>query len=466
MILEWHNTFDAGSAAWILVATAAVLVLFGPGLWLFYSGLAARRNLAELARTWLVLLAALSVTWSMWIYSLAFGPSWGTVPSVETAEPVVTDLRDMLGVSGRTPYAADAIAEMGRGGVVGGTDYMALGGLTPRITGTGSMYTSRRPVHHLPHTLFMVFQMGLFVAAAAPLAVALSPRVSRTVLVAFAVVWGTLVYAPLAHWIWGEGWLGERGALDFAGGLFHIGIGFSALACAIVLGRGGRTADPASSAAAVPELPEATPASDATLANIGGALTWGGAVLLYSAFTWKADGRAAATLLNTQLAAAAALLTWIATERFVWHRNNPLGACAGAVAGLCAIAPASGLVLPQSAMIVGVVAGVVGCMALHGVRGPMAGNAAWGVFAVQGVAGALGMLLVGVFATSSAAGLTREGRAIEGLVGGNSGQLALQAIALAAAAAWAFLVTAVLAFGLRLAPARAPTERPPATDVT
>jgi Amt family ammonium transporter len=206
-------------------------------------------------------------------------------------------------------------------------------------------YPLRRPGDAVPHLLFMAFQLGIFIAAAAPLVVCLSPGLALWGRMLFVTLWGTLVYAPIAYWIWGGGW--HASTLDYAGGIVvQVTVGFSALALALVL------APPASG----PEQPQTTP--HLALLALGTVLFWAGSLITNASHSLSASAGSTNACVATHLAACTGILGWAGCEWLVRGTASPSGICAGAMAGLFTIAPACGYVAPQSALLIGVAAGV------------------------------------------------------------------------------------------------------------
>ena len=444
--MEWHSQFVTGEIAWMATATVCLLLLLWPGLLLSFGGLLCRRDLARSAPQWLTVLAVLCLVWGLWSYSLAFAPSWENAPAAESAPPIESNLQELME---RSEKNEDKSREMGRGGVIGGLEYAGLRGLAPNAGTRLPIFPTRRPAHHLPHLLFMAFQMIVFVAIQAPLLLVALDGSKFGRLVLFAVVWGTLVYPPVAHAVWGDGWLSTRGALDLGGGLLHLSVGCSALACAVAFGPGDH---PAASAGVAPAPTGEPDSGDLLRAASGTLFVWCGACALHASGGILVDsaGQASVAFFNTILAAIAGLLAWKGTSHFVWKTASPFDPCAGALAGVVAVAAGSGYVAPQSALAVGVAAGVTGSVVLGLLRGPIERRPALLVFVIQGVPAILGILLAGVFATSGVAPVRHDGTQVEGLIGGNAGQLAVQGIAVAAASAWAFGATLLIALLMNL----------------
>jgi Amt family ammonium transporter len=435
MITAWQEEFDPGQVAWLLVVSGLSLLLYWPGLTLFYAGLLRHPAPGALVHRWLALTTTLTLTWCLWAYSLAFGPSWGTVPrpDPDRAAPVLSNVQLMMELE---DAKEDETETQGRGGIVGDTDFILMRGHTPNSGQSGPAFPVIRKARQLPQLLFMMFQLMLFIAVPAPLLVVLSGRMNTVACLAFAVVWGSIVYAPLAHWLWGEGWLDARGAIDSSGGLLHVATGVSALMCAWAMNRGAALPVPMEESAAV-----ALPASHIVLTGIGAALCWVGALFVHSGLTLQPDGRAAGAMLNSHLAATAGYLAWTVTGRFLNRRRGFGENSAGVLAGLASIATGAGYVLPESALLIGGVAGTICCIAFELLRAAIVRRGAVAIFVIQGLAGATGALLAGVFATSAMAGMDRTGVPIEGVVGSNPALLGTQATAIAATAVLALAGT-------------------------
>lgn len=287
---------DTGDTAWIMVATALVMLMI-PGVAFFYGGMVRRKNALSTLMLVFSTMALIGVQWVLWGYSLAFGP-------------------DVVGF-------------------VGGLNHLGLSGVGMEPSGT------------IPHLLFMMFQ-GMFAIITVTLIVGgIVERVKFSAWLVLAVLWATLVYDPIAHWVWGGGWLGELGALDFAGGtVVHINAGISALAIVLVLGArkgfGKISMEP----------------HDIPMTVLGTSLLWFGWFGFNAGSALAADGIAANAFVTTNTATAAAAFTWMGLSLLRWA-PSALGAATGAVAGLVAITPAAGFVTPLASIRIGIGAGVV-----------------------------------------------------------------------------------------------------------
>ena len=373
------DKINSGDTAWLL-ASAALVMLMTPALGFFYGGLVRRKNVLATIMHSFFILCLISVQWVLWGYTLAFGPDIG--------------------------------------GLIGGLDWAAL-------RGVGQEPGPYAPT--VPHEAYMVFQMMFAVITPALITGAFAERKRFKAFVVFTLLWATFVYDPVAHWVWGGGWLGQLGALDFAGGtVVHITSGVSALVAALVLGRRvGYGRDPIEP-------------HDATMTVLGASLLWFGWFGFNAGSAISAGGLAANAFVVTNTAAAMAALTWMTVS---WlHKGAPsvLGAAAGAVAGLVAITPASGYVDVSASILIGLGAGTF-CYAGIQLTKRLRVDDALDVFGVHGVGGAWGALATGLFAT-----LAVNSAARDGLIAGNPGQLGIQAIAVAASIGYSAVMTFVI----------------------
>ena len=372
---------NTGDTAWILVSTALVM-LMTPGLAFFYGGLVRTKNvLSTIMHSWFIL-ALVSITWVVFGYTLAFGPS--------------------------------------QGGLIGGLDHLFLRGVGVE---PGAYATT------IPAMLFVAYQMMFAIITPALITGAFAERKSFRAFVVFAFLWSTLVYLPLCHWVWNvDGWLFKLGVLDFAGGtVVHISSGVAALVAALYLGRRIRAES------------ERFEPHNVTYVVLGGALLWFGWFGFNGGSAWAANGIAVNAFLVTNTAAAMASLTWL----FVgWiHKGAPsiVGAVSGAVAGLVAITPASGYVDVSGALVIGLAAGSI-CYGAILLRERLQVDDALDVWAVHGVGGTLGALLTGVFASTAVNPVVNGG----GLLESGSPTLLINQL-IAVVATWVFSGTMTLA---------------------
>jgi len=369
---------NTGDTAWVLVSTALVM-LMTPGLAFFYGGLVRQKNvLSTIMHSWFIL-ALVSLTWVVYGYTLAFGPS--------------------------------------KGGLIGGLDHLLLNGIGMEA----STYATT-----IPATLFVVYQMMFAVNTPAHITGAFAERKNFKAFVVFAFLWSSVVYLPLCHWVWNvDGWIAKLGALDFAGGtVVHISSGVSALVAALYLGKRIRKES------------ERFEPHNITYVVLGAGLLWFGWFGFNAGSSWAANGLAANAFLVTNTAAAAGSLAWL----FVgWrHKGAPslVGAASGAVAGLVAITPASGYVNVSGALVIGLSAGVI-CYAAILLRERLQVDDALDVWAVHGVGGTLGALLTGVFASTAINPVVAH----RGLLESGGFSLVISQV-IAVVATWAFAGTA------------------------
>jgi ammonium transporter, Amt family len=375
---------NAGDTAWVLVSSALVLMMTAPGLALFYGGLVRRKNVLATLMHSFILLAMISVQWVLWGYSIAFGPDIG--------------------------------------GVVGNLAYVGL----TTVGGEPGPYAKT-----IPHLAYMIFQ-GMFAAITPALITGtFAERMKFTTFLVFGLLWATCVYDPLAHWVWGGGWMQAMGALDFAGGtVVHISSGVSALVCALVVGK--RHGFPTEYMA-----PHNLP-----LVVTGAALLWVGWFGFNAGSALAADGIAANAFVTTNTAAAMAALTWMFAEWYQAGKPTMLGAASGAVAGLVAITPGAGFVTPLSAILIGGIAGIL-CFYAVVMKHRLGYDDALDVVGVHGIGGTWGALATGVFASKA---VNAAGR--DGLLFGDAGTLGIQILAVVATWLFAAVVTFLLLKGL------------------
>ncbi len=373
---------DSGDTAWVLTSAALVLLMTAPGLALFYGGMVRQKNALGTLMQSFIVLALISVQWVLWGYSLAFGPD--------------------------------------KGGIIGGLEWFGLNGVgaapNPDYAAT------------IPHQAFMLFQMMFAVITPALITGAFAERKKFSTFLVFILVWATLVYDPLAHWVWGDGgWLRKLGALDFAGGtVVHISSGISALAAALVIGkRKGYGHQP-------------MPPHNLPMTVMGASLLWFGWFGFNAGSALAANGLAAHAFTTTNTATAAAALGWMFTEWSSRGKPTVLGAASGAVAGLVAITPAAGFVTPMAAIVIGALAGVF-CYTACNLKTRLGYDDSLDVVGVHAVGGTWGALATGLFATK----LVNEGGG-DGLFYGNPKQLGIQLLAVVVTWVLAFVMTVII----------------------
>jgi len=379
---------NSGDTAWVLISTALVMLMTFPGLALFYGGLVRRKNvLATIMQSFFVL-CLISIQWILFGYSLSFGPDQG--------------------------HFIGSLAWFGLKGV----------GMAPNPDYAAT----------IPHLLFMAYQMMFAVITPALITGAFAERMKFSTYVVFTLLWATLVYDPVCHWVWGTGgWLKNMGALDFAGGtVVHVSSGISALICALVIGkRRGYGREPMSP-------------HNLTLTIIGAALLWFGWFGFNAGSALGANELAVWAFITTNTAAAAAALTWMFIEWKVTGKPTILGGATGAVAGLVAITPSAGFVTPLSAIIIGFLVGAVCYTSVAVIKLRFGYDDSLDAFGVHGVGGALGALLTGLLAQKL---INPAGN--NGLFFGNPGLFLTQAKGVIVTAAYAVSVTFILLKVLR-----------------
>jgi Amt family ammonium transporter len=388
------SPINAGDTAWILVCCSLVL-LMTPALALFYGGMVRRKNVLSTLILSFVFMALMSVQWVLYGYSLAFG----------------TDIN----------------------GVIGGLNFAGFNGV-------GAL-PNQDYSKTIPHGLFAAFQMMFAIITPALITGAFVERVKFKSVLLFGLIWATLVYDPLCHWVWGQGgWLKAMGVLDFAGGtVVHIAAGFSALAFALVIG-------PRRGYGKAPMEPHNIP-----LTVLGAGLLWVGWFGFNAGSALAANGVAVNALLTTNTSAATAGLVWMMLS-WLDGRPSPLGIATGMVVGLAAVTPASGFVTPMAAMVIGAVAAPLSYCTMR-FRDRRKLDESLDVWACHGIASTWGMIATGLFATVA---VNADGA--NGLFFGNAAQIGIQLLAVAITIVFSFVVTYVAArlldwsIGLRVTP--------------
>jgi len=373
------SEISAADTAWMIVATALVLMMTIPGLALFYSGMVRKKNvLATMAQS-LAAVALISILWVAFGYSLVF---------------------------------------VGDGPWLGNLDRLFLAGMT--------MDSINPAAKTIPESLFMLYQMTFAIITVALVAGSVADRMRFSAYLLFSIGWFILVYVPLAHWIWGGGFLGAAGVLDFAGGLVvHLSAGTGGLVAAIVIGRrrgfGTENLSP----------------FDLSLAVVGTGLLWVGWFGFNGGSALAANSRAVMAITATHLAACAGALTWGAIEWYIQRKPSVLGMISGAVAGLGTITPASGFVAPWNGVVIGVAAGAICFWACTWLKHRLRYDDSLDVFGVHGIGGLTGTLSTGFFATASIGGAS-------GLFEGNAHLLLTQLYGVAVTLVWSVVVTYIL----------------------
>jgi Amt family ammonium transporter len=372
---------DSGDTAWMLTSTALVLMMTIPGLALFYGGMVRKKNvLATIVQSFAVT-CLVSVLWMVAGYSLAF-------------------------TTGST--------------VLGGLSRVFMAGLT--VDSVSDLAKT------IPESVYMCFQLTFAIITPALIAGAFAERMKFSAMMWFMGLWSLIVYAPIAHWVWGGGFLGDLGVLDFAGGtVVHINAGVAGLVCALVLGKrkgfGVENMAP----------------HNLVLSVIGASLLWVGWFGFNAGSASAANGSAGMAMAVTQFATAAAALAWMFAEWMTRGKPSVLGVISGAVAGLVAITPASGFVSPSGSLAIGIVAGLVCFWGATGLKHAMGYDDSLDAFGVHGIGGFAGAILTGVFAQEAIGGTGHKG-----LIDGNAGQVLTQLWGCLVCMAWCAVATFII----------------------
>ena len=366
---------DTGNTAWMLISTVLVLLMTIPGIALFYGGLTKRKNVLNTIFLSLIAFAIATIIWVTYGYQMAFGTTLN--------------------------------------GIIGIPTNLLLSGITP-ATLSGS----------IPEILFIVFQLVFAGLAAAIISGSIVERMKTSSWIIFIIAWITLIYIPIAHWVWGGGWLMQLGALDFAGGtVIHINAGISALILALILGKRKDSR----------LLPH-----NVTLTVIGGAFLWFGWMGFNGGSALAANGIASYAIIVSIVASAAALITWVAIEA---KKGKPtvVGAISGAIAGLVGITPAAGFVDITGAIIIGIISAIISYYAISYLKSKLGYDDALDVMGIHGFSGIWGAIATGIFAVPyiNNAGI--------GLIAGNPGQVTIQIISVIATIAYSATITYIIA---------------------
>ncbi len=374
------DVLNTGDTAWMIVATALVMVMTPAGLALFYGGMSRSKNLLNTYAMTFVAYCLGSVIWMMWGYTIAFGPD--------------------------------------QAGLVGGLENLFLRGIgVNSLSGT------------IPTYLFVVFQMTFAGITVALVLGSIVDRMKFSSWIVFTVLWLTVVYSPICHWVWGGGWMSKMGALDFAGGtVVHINAGVAGLVLSLVVGK------------RIGYGKEAMFPSSISLTALGAALLWFGWFGFNAGSELAADGIAASAFLVTNTSAAMGALAWMFTEWVVKKKPTVLGIASGVVAGLVAITPAAGFVGMSASLIIGLVAGILGFFSVTVLKQKLGYDDSLDVFGVHGMCGVWGALATGIFANPA---ITQGAK---GLVFGNPKQLLIQAISIVGTASYTAIATLIVVY--------------------
>jgi Amt family ammonium transporter len=372
------SRIDTGDTAWMIVATALVMLMTIPGLALFYGGLAKRKDTLNTMAMSFVTYCIVSFLWVVYGFSFVFG----------------TDV----------------------GGIIGSTEKLFLSGV-----GVNSINGLAKTI---PEYIYIVYQLTFAAITVALASGGYIERMKFSAWVLFSILWLTLVYVPVAHWVWGGGFLQNMGALDFAGGtVVHINAGIAALVGALLLGK---------------RKEASLKPSNLTLVITGAGLLWFGWFGFNAGSALAANGLAGAAFINTNTATAMAAISWMFTEWIHTKKPTVLGLASGAVAGLVAITPAAGFVNVKGAIIIGILAGIVPYFAVATIKPKLGYDDSLDAFGIHGVGGTLGAILTGIFADPA---INDAGK---GLLFGNPGQLITQLIAVMVTLLYSGIMTFII----------------------
>ena len=379
-----EDALDTGNTAWMIVSTALVMMMTPAGLALFYGGMSRYKNLLNTLAMTFVSYCLASVIWMMWGYTLAFGSS--------------------------------------QGGMIGGFDHFFMSGIgVNSLSGT------------IPTFVFALFQMTFAGITVALILGSIVDRMKFSSWIVFTILWITFIYCPIAHWVWGGGWMGTMGALDFAGGnVVHINAGVAGLVLSLVLGK------------RIGYGKEAMFPSSIALTALGAALLWFGWFGFNAGSQLAADGVAASAFLVTNTSAATAALVWMFCEWIVTGKPTVLGIASGVVAGLVAITPAAGFVNLPAALFIGLIAGALGYFSVAVLKQKIGYDDSLDAFGVHGMCGIWGALATGLFANPA---ITESAT---GLLYGNPGQLWIQIVSIVATAVFTAVGTLIVIAATKL----------------
>ena len=386
-----QDELNSGDTAWMITASVLVLFMTIPGLSLFYAGLVRAKNVLSVMMQCFAITCMVTILWTLYAYGLAFGDGGALNAFVGMGNVLLSNV---------------------------GVD---------TVSGT------------IPESVFQMFQLTFAIITPALIVGAFAERMKFSAMLWFMAIWLTVVYAPVAHWVWGGGWLGEMGVLDFAGGtVVHINAGIAALVLCIVLGK----------RRGYPETPMAP--NSLVLTVVGASMLWVGWFGFNAGSQLAADGVAGMAMAVTHICTATAAFTWMVVEWVRHGKPSALGIATGAVAGLVAITPASGTVGPVGAILIGIASGVLCFFAATSLKRAMGYDDSLDVFGVHGVGGFVGAILTGVFTAEMFGGA--------GLDGGIGSQVVLQFIGAAATIVYSGVLTWIIlkvldgAIGLRVTP--------------
>ncbi len=392
---------NSGDTAWMLASVALVLLMTIPGLALFYGGMVRKMNVLSTVMQSFAITCLVTVLWMIYGYTLAFTCYGGTC-------------------------TGDGVAWMNNW----------IGGVSRLMMNVGLNTVNADLAPTIPETVYSCFQLTFGIITCALIVGSVADRMKFSALMLFITGWFTFVYVPIAHWVWGNGWLASYGVLDFAGGtVVHINSGIAGLVGALVLGKrkgyaahGGETFTP----------------HNLVLTMIGASLLWVGWFGFNAGSATAANGRAGMAMLVTQFATAAAALAWMSAEWMTKGKPSVLGIVSGAVAGLVAITPASGFVAPGGALVIGLAAGVICYWACTSLKNKMGYDDSLDTFGVHCIGGITGAILTGVFAVGVFSATSDTPGGTPGLLEGNAKQVLIQCVGVLTTLVWSGVISLIL----------------------
>ena len=439
----------AGHNAWMMTSCALVLFMTAPGLALFYCGLVRRKNVLSVMMQCIFLMGLMTIVWSLWGYSLCFGGTVDREDAIKQCEQQIKSLHQKLAlpdVLHDGPRAKKVIEKLeqqqrqlkelnGEGACskwIGNGQFIMMN----KVQGTWNKTTraTEFPTEgKIPRLTHMLFQGMFFIITPALICGAFAERIKFSTMVVFMVLWNTLVYCPLCHWMWDGGLFAQWGGLDFAGGaVVHISSGVAALVCAVVVGK------------RLGLESESMPPHNLTYTVTGTAMLWFGWFGFNAGSGLASDGLAASAFAATHFSAAAGALTWPTIEWLTRGKPTVLGTCSGAIAGLACITPAAGFVSPLTAILVGLLASICCYYACTALKARLGYDDSLDVFGIHGIGGTLGILLTGIFATRAVYDVHGNGNPVGLIDGGGFSLLASQAAVVVATYIFTIVVTLIL----------------------
>lgn len=428
-MISWETAFHPGDQVWLMLACIITILLGPAGVFVLFCRQLSRDQMQNLIKLMPILFSGMLLSWMLWGYSLAYAPSWHSLPDAPPiAAAPTTTLQEAMAIA---EARIDETQLIGRGGFVGGTEYVAMKMVAPIMGEDGPLFPRRRPHEHVPHILECLFRLcglSLFLTA---LTICWFPQFRPGSIMILSVLWITLVYAPVAHWLSGDGWLDSMGAMDFGGGIFFAAAGAALLACK------------------QPRQLQIKSANQDWQDVLGAAAFWLGLAVYTSAHTFQADLRISLVFINLLLGTASSATIWGIANSFVWNVQIAKQIPAGILVGCIALVPGGPWIQPQSSIIIGAFTGLavnVFVRLWENVK-----QSSPPIFPLTFLlGGTIGMLATGIFAAKSIAGTRWDGREITGLIDGNVELLGHQILAVIATIGWSFVLSWLIQRGMKL----------------